>query len=178
MGECLSDSENDVREYREQRCWEKRHQTKEKMNGIMTHILRFPPGARVTLTNRRLYCALFPGLLVMSSLMCVAGWTDSRWRVGYWSVERCEYSDCADWLSMLQNSFYSFQTPRSISSIPRSLWSRPFPVAPMPIGHLFQCRQRWRSPTLEGCYCRFDSFSIRSFIRLPIRSIAIHPSKP
>lgn len=49
-----------------------------KINGIITHILRFPPGARVTLTNRRLYCALFPVLLVLSSLICVAGWTDGQ----------------------------------------------------------------------------------------------------
>jgi len=46
---------------------------KKKMNETRTHILRFPPGARVTLTNRRLYCALFPVLSVKSPGICVAG---------------------------------------------------------------------------------------------------------
>jgi hypothetical protein len=41
------------------------HRTRGETNRIITHILRFPPGARVTLTNRRLYCALFPVLLVL-----------------------------------------------------------------------------------------------------------------
>jgi hypothetical protein len=56
---------------------------------IITHILRFPPGARVTLTNRRLYCALFPVLLVLSSFICVAGWADGIYRMDF---ERWAYA--------------------------------------------------------------------------------------
>ena len=60
---------------------------KKKIDEIITHILRFPPGARVTLTNRRLYCALFPVMLVLHYVrsVCVAGWTDGN---GEWTSER------------------------------------------------------------------------------------------
>jgi hypothetical protein len=100
-------------------CWEKRHQTKEeKMNGIITHILRFPPGARVTLTNRRLYCALFPVLLVLISFICVASWMDG-WHLADWSRDDGPYgisSDCR-LMNDIRNSIMSLQTfARSVRS--------------------------------------------------------------
>ena len=144
------------------------------MNGIITHILRFPPGARVTLTNRRLYCALFPGLLVLSSF------TRSR-RLDGWMAFR-EWGVYGTSTVPVNDRYSKFHL------IPSSLLvrSHAFP------NHFDPTRSAWLLRPKTICsnvesggdldsqyrYCLVDSFSIRSSNRLPIPSIAIHPSTP
>jgi len=157
--------------YRDKRVTE---QEEEKINRMITHILRFPPGARVTLTNRRLYCALFPVLLVLFSLprsRRLDGWMAFR----EWGVYGTS--------TVPVNDRYS-----KFHLLPPSLLvrSRAFP------NHFDPTRSPWLLCPKTICsniesggdldsqyrYCLVDSFSIQRSNRLPIRPIAIHPSTP
>ena len=150
---------------------------KKKIDEIITHILRFPPGARVTLTNRRLYCALFPVLSVLPYvhlIVWLAGWLDGelirsangciRYRVFRLTIEGSKFH----------------HIPPALRSI--SLFQHHFGLQPYAIP-LFQ-QTIYSDVDSGGDIIYPNSFlSIRSMFNSrfdsssnPSRSTAIHPS--
>jgi len=140
-----------------------------KMNETRTHILRFPPGARVTLTNRRLYCALFPVLLVKSRRLCgwLGGWMADceqclapagrkRYRVSRLTIEGSKFHHIPPAL----RSISLFQHHFGLNRMPFPYSNRPsIPMSTAVAISFIQIRS-----------CRFDPFAVRGLIRLPIRA--------